>query len=75
MKFLKPYHDGYILVLGNGRVITFDEQELKAMSMAYDELGLVPEGSRRMISMNSEPIEKLMDGIKERRKQSRVDFE
>ena len=67
MKFLKPYKEGYIIVLGNGRIMSFDEEELKVMSMAYDELRMVPSGSRRMFSFSSVPIEKVLKDIKERR--------
>lgn len=68
MKFLKPFKGGYVLVLGNGRVLTFDENQLKVMSMAYDELRFVSEDSRRSFSMNNQIMEELLAGIKERRK-------
>lgn len=67
MKFLKPWKGGYIIVGGNGKVTLFNEEELKIMSMAYDELRLVEEKSRRTFSFNSQSIEKLMEGIKDRR--------
>lgn len=69
MKFLKPWKGGYMLVQGSGRVISFTEEQMKTMSMAYDELKLVSEEkSRRSFSLNSEPIEKLLEGVKDRRK-------
>jgi hypothetical protein len=71
MKFLKPYKNCYLLILGSGRTISLEEQQLKAMSMAYDEIRFVKEGSRRSFSLNSEPMEKLLDGIKERRARRR----
>lgn len=67
MRFLKPFGDGYIIVLGNGRTMSFTEEELKVMSMAYDEMRTVAPQSRRMFSFTPEPIEKVLAGIKERR--------
>lgn len=68
MKFLKPWKGGYMMVLGSGKVMHFTEDQLKTMSMAYDELRFVNEKSRRCFSLNSESMEKLLAGIKERRK-------
>lgn len=51
MKFLKPYKGEYILVLGNGKNIYFDENMLKTMSMAYDERRFVSERSRRSFDL------------------------
>ena len=68
MKFIKPWKGGYIMVLGNGRTMHFTEDQLKTMSMAYDEVRLVSEQSRRSFSLNHESMEKLLAGIKERRK-------
>jgi hypothetical protein len=67
MKFIKPWKGGYMMVLGTGRVMQFDEDQLKTMSMAYDELRLVPEKSRRSFSLTHEPMKKLLEGIKNRR--------
>ena len=47
--------------------MTFTEEELKVMSMAYDEMRTVAPQSRRMFSFTQEPIEKVLAGIKERR--------
>ena len=68
MKFLKPFKGGYILILGSGRVISFDENQMKVMSMAYDELRFVAEEHRKQFSLNNESMEKLLAGIRERRK-------
>jgi len=74
MKFIKPWKGGYMMVLGSGRVMQFSEEQLKIMSMAYDEIRFVSEKSRKSFSLNSEPMDKLMAGIKERRK-NRGDYE
>jgi hypothetical protein len=68
MKYIKAWKDGYLMILGSGRVMQFSEEQLKIMSMAYDEVRFVNEEHRKMFSLNSEPIEKLLEGIKERRK-------
>ena len=47
MKMIKPYFGGYLLILGNGKVQFWNKEMLKIMSMAYDELQFVSEGSRR----------------------------
>ncbi len=51
MKVIKPYKGGYLLILGNGKVQFWDEQMLKTMSMAYDELRFVAEESRREFAL------------------------
>ena len=51
MNGLKPYKNGYLLIIGNGRVQFWDEQMLKVMSMAYDEMRFVSEGSRKRFDL------------------------
>jgi len=75
MKFIKPHGDGYIVVQGNGRVISFTEDQLKVMSMAYDELRFVAKGHRRSFSLTDEPMDKLLKNISERRKYRYADNE
>jgi hypothetical protein len=72
MKFLKPHHeDGYLMVIGSGRTMVFTEDQLKAFSMAYDELRFVNPEHRRSFSLTEEPIDKLLSGISQRRKEAR----
>ena len=49
--FLKPYKGEYLLVMGNGKVMLFDEQMLKKMSMAYDEMRFVNEDHRKRFDL------------------------
>lgn len=56
-----------MLVLGSGKVLHFTEEQLKVMSMAYDEVRFVQEKHRRAFSLTPDPIEKLMETIKNRR--------
>jgi hypothetical protein len=51
MKAIKPYKNGYLLILGNGKVQFWDEQMLKVMSMAYDEMRFVAEGNRKRFDL------------------------
>jgi hypothetical protein len=69
MKFLKPYKGLYIAIQGNVRVITLTEDDLKVMSMAYDELRFVTEGSRRSFPFGDQTMDELLSGIKERKAQ------
>lgn len=58
MKSIKPYKGEYLLILGSGKVQFWDEQMLKIMSMAYDELRLVDEEHRKEFKF-SDDIERL----------------
>ena len=62
------------MVMGSGRVMQFDEAQLKVMSMAYDEIRFVREESRRSFSLTDESMEKLLAGIKERRMHKEDDY-
>lgn len=67
-QFIKPYKGGYLHVMGSGRVRFWTVEELKVMSMAYDELRMVNEGSQRSFSLNQEPMDKVLAAMKRRRK-------
>lgn len=53
MKELKPYKNGYLLILGSGKVMYFGELDLKVFSMAYDEMLYVKEKSRRKFNFKT----------------------
>ena len=66
--FIKPYKGGYLHVMGNGQVRFWSEEELKILSMAYDEIRFIKEDARRSFSLDGRPIETVMEAMKARRK-------
>jgi len=40
MKFLKPFKNAYIIVLGNGRTMSFTEEELKVTTPTTKVVGI-----------------------------------
>lgn len=73
-QFIKPYKSGYLHVMGNGKVRFWTTEELKIMSMAYDEMLWVAEQSRRSFSLDGKPIDEVFGCMKQRRKM-KEDFE
>jgi hypothetical protein len=38
MRKIKPYKDGYLLILGNGKVMYFDIDNLRIMNECFNDL-------------------------------------
>lgn len=67
-QFIKPYKGGYLHIMGNGKVRFWTIEELKIMSMAYEETLLVAEQSRRSFSLDGKPIREVLEAMNQRRK-------